>query len=34
MAGYSGTSLEQKLGIKAGSRLLLVGAPDDVHDTA
>ena len=28
MAGYSGTPLAQKLGIKAGSRLLLVGAPD------
>jgi hypothetical protein len=28
MTGYSGTPLVQKLGIKAGSRLLLVGAPD------
>ena len=27
MAGYSGTPLAQKLGIKAGSRLLLVNAP-------
>jgi hypothetical protein len=26
-AGYSGTPLAQKLGIKTGSRLLLVGAP-------
>ena len=28
MAGYSGTPLPQKLGIKAGHRLLLAGAPD------
>jgi hypothetical protein len=28
MAGYSGTPLPQKLGIKPGSRLALVGAPD------
>ena len=28
MVGYSGTPLAQKLGIKAGSHLLLVGAPD------
>ena len=27
MAGYSGTPLPQKLGIKAGSRLAFVGAP-------
>jgi hypothetical protein len=27
-AGYSGTPLPQKLGIKAGSRVLLDGAPD------
>lgn len=27
MAGYSGTSLARKLGVKEGSRLLLVGAP-------
>jgi hypothetical protein len=27
-AGYSGTALPQKLGIKAGHRVLLVGAPD------
>lgn len=29
MAGYSGTPLPQKLGIKAGTRLALVGAPAD-----
>ena len=29
MAGYSGTPLAKKLGIKAGSNLLLVGAPDE-----
>jgi hypothetical protein len=28
MAGYSGTPLAQKLGIKAGARLLLVHAPE------
>jgi hypothetical protein len=28
MAGYSGTPLDQKLGIKAGHRLLVEGAPD------
>ena len=28
MAGYSGTPLAKKLGIKAGSDILLVGAPD------
>ena len=27
--GYSGTPLPQKLGIRAGSRLLLLGAPDE-----
>ncbi|MEP7179030.1 MAG: DUF3052 domain-containing protein, partial [Pseudonocardiales bacterium] len=27
IAGYSGTPLAQKLGIRTGSRLLLVGAP-------
>ena len=27
MAGYSGTPLPRKLGIKPGHRLLLVGAP-------
>ena len=29
MVGYSGTPLAKKLGIKAGSQLLLVGAPDE-----
>ncbi|MCU1483734.1 MAG: hypothetical protein JWN67_480 [Actinomycetia bacterium] len=29
MAGYSGTPLDKKLGIKPGHRLLLEGAPDD-----
>lgn len=29
MAGYSGTPLEQKLGIKDGARVLALGAPDD-----
>ena len=29
-AGYSGTPLPAKLGIKPGSRVLLDGAPDDV----
>ena len=28
MAGYSGTPLPQKLGIKPGARLALLGAPD------
>lgn len=28
MAGYSGTPLVKKLGIKAGSEILLVGAPE------
>jgi len=28
MSGYSGTPLAKKLGIKEGSQLLLVGAPD------
>ncbi|HSI73684.1 MAG TPA: hypothetical protein VK934_10960 [Fimbriimonas sp.] len=27
-AGYSGTPLPKKLGLKEGSRLLLIGAPD------
>ena len=27
-AGYSGTPLPQKLGVKAGARLLVVDAPD------
>jgi hypothetical protein len=29
MAGYSGTPLAEKLGIKEGSRVLLMGAPRD-----
>ena len=29
MAGYSGTPLAKKLGIKEGSKLFLDGAPDD-----
>ncbi len=33
MAGYSGTPLPKKLGIKPGSRLGLVGAPDDFAET-
>jgi hypothetical protein len=33
MAGYSGTPLPRKLGIKPGSRLGLVGAPDDFPET-
>ncbi|MDB5147328.1 MAG: hypothetical protein JWQ57_1348 [Mucilaginibacter sp.] len=28
MAGYSGTSLAKKLGIKAGAKLMLINAPD------
>ncbi len=31
MAGYSGTPLSQKLGIKAGHRVALLGAPADFH---
>jgi hypothetical protein len=33
MAGYSGTPLPKKLGIKSGTRLGLVGAPDDFAET-
>ena len=33
MAGYSGTPLPQKLGIKPGNRLALLGAPDDFAKT-
>jgi hypothetical protein len=33
MAGYSGTPLPKKLGIKPGARLGLVGAPDDFAET-
>jgi hypothetical protein len=32
-AGYSGTPLVRKLGIKPGSRLALINAPDDFDDT-
>jgi hypothetical protein len=32
-AGYSGTPLPRKLGIREGSRLLLAGAPDDFAAT-
>jgi hypothetical protein len=32
MAGYSGTPLPQKLGIKPGHRLLLAGAPEGFLD--
>ena len=31
-AGYSGTPLPQKLGIKEGSRVILLGAPDGFLD--
>ncbi len=33
MAGYSGTPLVQKLGIKPGHRLMLLNAPDNFEDT-
>lgn len=33
MAGYSGTPLARKLGIKPGARLALLGAPDGFEDT-
>src|SRR5690348_7223619 len=33
MAGYSGTPLPKKLGIKPGTRLGLIGAPDDFAET-
>jgi hypothetical protein len=33
MAGYSGTPLPKKLGIKPGTRLGLVAAPDDFAET-
>ena len=32
MAGYSGTPLAKKLGIRAGDRVALLGAPDSVRD--
>jgi hypothetical protein len=33
MTGYSGTPLPRKLGIKAGARLALIGAPDGFDET-
>jgi CheY-like chemotaxis protein len=33
LAGYSGTPLPKKLGIKAGSTVVLVGAPEDFEST-
>lgn len=33
MAGYSGTPLVKKLGIKEGHTVLILGAPDDFDDT-
>ena len=33
MAGYSGTPLPKKLGIKEGHRLALLSAPDDFEET-
>ncbi|MFC1662226.1 hypothetical protein ACFL3S_12385 [Gemmatimonadota bacterium] len=33
LAGYSGTPLPKKLGIKAGARVVLAGAPDGFEDT-
>ena len=33
MAGYSGTPLPQKLGIKPGAAVCFLGAPDDFADT-
>ena len=33
MAGYSGTPLPKKLGIKDGHRVAVVGAPDDFEET-
>ncbi|MBT8395545.1 MAG: DUF3052 domain-containing protein, partial [Gemmatimonadetes bacterium] len=33
LAGYSGTPLPKKLGIKAGNRVLLVGAPEGFQST-
>jgi hypothetical protein len=32
VAGYSGTPLAKKLGVKPGARLLLVEAPAEMHD--
>ncbi len=31
-AGYSGTPLTRKLGLRDGQRVLLVGAPDEIED--
>jgi len=33
MAGYSGTPLPKKLGIKGGHTVVLLGAPDDFEET-
>ena len=33
MAGYSGTPLPKKLGMKDGHRVAVVGAPDDFEET-
>jgi len=33
VAGYSGTALAEKLGIRAGSRVAMVAAPDGFADT-
>ncbi|WP_420857593.1 hypothetical protein [Marivivens marinus] len=33
MAGYSGTPLWKKLGLKAGMRATVIGAPDGYHET-
>lgn len=33
VSGYSGTPLPRKLGIRAGDRLALIGAPGDFGDT-
>jgi hypothetical protein len=33
MAGYSGTPLAKKLGVRDGSRVLLVGAPQEMEET-
>jgi hypothetical protein len=32
-AGYSSTPLPRKLGIKAGSKVMLIGAPDTLEET-
>ena len=32
MAGYSGTPLSKKLGLKPGSKIVLAGAPKDYLD--